>query len=150
MMGCEWLQRTLGDQYRVHPLTGIYSGTHIDTTVTLLGPGRVLLNPSRINEENMPDVFKKWEVIWCPEMIDMGYSPTWDYPRASVWSGMNFFMINPELAVVNETQKPLISVLARHGIESIPLKLRNCLTLSGGFHCVSLDVRRKGILEDYS
>jgi glycine amidinotransferase len=59
-------------------------------------------------------------------------------------------MIDPEPEVVNETQKPLIKLLARHGIESIPLKLRNCLTLSGGFHCVSLDVRRKGILEDYS
>lgn len=52
--------------------------------------------------------------------------------------------------MVNETQKPLIKLLARHGIESIPPKLRNRLTLSGGFHCVSLDVRRKGILEDYS
>ncbi len=150
MMGCEWLQRTLGDKYRVHPLVGIYDGTHIDTTITLLGPGRVLLNPSRINKDNMPDVFKKWEVIWCPEMIDTGYSCSWDYPRASIWSGMNLFMINPNLAVVNEAQKPLRDLLEKHGIDSIPLKLRNCITLSGGFHCVSLDVRRKGSLEDYS
>jgi len=150
MMGCEWLQRTLGDEYRVHPLDGVYDGTHVNTTITLLGPGRVLLNPSRINEDNMPDLFKKWEVIWCPEMIDTGYSPTWDYPRASIWSGMNFFMINPNLAVVNEAQLPLIKVLEKHGIDTIPLPLRNCITLSGGFHCVSLDVRRKGSLEDYS
>jgi glycine amidinotransferase len=150
MMGCDWLQRTLGDDYRVHPLKGIYSGTHIDTTITLLGPRRVLLNPGRINRHNMPELFRDWEVIWCPEMIDMGYSSTWDYPRASIWSGMNFFMINPQLAVVNETQKPLIKLLAKYGIESVPLKLRNCLTLSGGFHCVSLDVRRRGILEDYT
>lgn len=150
MMGCEWLQRALGEEYRVHPLTGIYSGTHIDTTITLLGPERVLLNPSRINDSNMPALFSNWDVIWCPEMIDMGYSSTWDYPRASIWSGMNMFMINPHLAVVNDTQVPLIKFLEKHGIETIPLKLRNCLTLSGGFHCVSLDVRRRGDVEDYS
>lgn len=150
MMGCEWLQRTLGDEYRVHPLVGVYDGTHIDTTVTLLGPGRVLLNPSRINKDNMPELFKKWEVIWCPEMIDTGHSPSWDYPRASIWSGMNFFMINPNLAVVGAAQKPLIKLLKKHGIDSIPLHLRNCITLSGGFHCVSLDIRRKGSLENYS
>ncbi|MCP4129977.1 MAG: inosamine-phosphate amidinotransferase 1, partial [bacterium] len=129
MMGYEWLQRTLGDEYRVHPLVGIYEGTHIDTTITLLGPGRVLLNPGRINKDNMPDVFKKWDIIWCPEMIDTGYS--WDYPRASVWSGMNFFMIKPDLAIVNESQKPLMKLLEKHGIDVIPLKLRNCRTLSG-------------------
>ena len=72
----------LGDDYRVHALEGVYDGTHIDTTVTLLGPGRVLLNPSRINADNMPAVFKNWEILWCPEMIDTGYS--WDYSRASV------------------------------------------------------------------
>ena len=150
MMGCEWLQRMLGDEYRVHPMVGVYDGTHVDTTVTLLGPGRVLANPSRINKDNMPDIFKKWEVIWCPEMIDTGCSPSWDYPRASIWSGMNFFMINPNLAVVNQAQVPLIKLLEKHGIDTIPLPLRNTITLSGAFHCVSLDVRRKGTLEDYS
>ncbi len=148
MMGYEWLQRTLGDEYRVHPLVGIYEGTHIDTTITLIGPGRVLLNPARINKDNMPDILKKWDIIWCPEMIDTGYS--WDYPRASIWSGMNFFMIKPDLAVINEAQKPLMKLLEKHGIDVIPLKLRNCRTLSGGFHCVTLDVRRRGSLEDYS
>jgi glycine amidinotransferase len=150
MMGCAWLQRALGPEYRVHPLIGLYEGTHIDTTITLLRPGLVLLNPSRVDEGNMPKLFRGWEIIWCPEMVDTGHSTGWDYSRASIWSGMNFFMINPELAVVNEAQKPLIKVLAQHGIESIPLKLRHTRTLSGGFHCVTLDIRRRGNLEDYS
>lgn len=38
--GGQWLQRVLGSEYRVHFLEGIYDGTHIDTTVTLLGPAR--------------------------------------------------------------------------------------------------------------
>ncbi len=150
MMGYQWLQRVLGDEYRVHPLAGIYEGTHIDTTITLLGPGRALLNPSRINKDNMPEIFKNWDILWCPEMMDTGHSIGWEYSRASIWSGMNLFMINPHLAVVHEAQKPLIKLLARHKIESIPQKLRHTRTLSGGFHCVTLDIRRQGVLEDYS
>lgn len=148
MMGYEWLRRTLGEEYRVHPLVDVYDGTHIDTTITLLRPGLVLLNPSRVNEENMPELFKNWDVIWCPEMVDTGHA--WDYPRASLWSGMNLFMINPNLAVVNAAQIPLIKVFEKHHIDVVPLELRHCLTLSGCFHCATLDVRRKGTLEDYS
>jgi len=148
MLGCQWLQRALGDGYRVHPVAGVYEGTHLDTTITLVRPGLVVLNPERIRPEQVPSVFRNWEVIWCPEMVDTGYS--WSYPRASIWQGMNFIMINPALAVVNELQRPLIKELDRHGVEALPLKLRHARNLSGGFHCVTLDVRRKGILEDYS
>jgi N-dimethylarginine dimethylaminohydrolase len=147
-MGGRWLQRALGSEYRVHLLEGIYDGTHIDTTVTLLGPGKVLLNPARINPDKLPEVFKGWDVLWTPEMIDTG--TTWPYARASIWSGMNFFMVNPGLAVVNQEQLPLIRLLEKNGIEAVTVPLRHCRTLSGGLHCVTLDVRRKGTLEDYS
>ena len=148
--GYEWLKRTLGPEYRVHALRGIYDGTHIDTTITLLRPGLVMLNPARITEATIPAPFRNWDVVWCPEMVDTGYHHSWEYPRASIWSGMNFFMVNPSLAVVNGVQQPLIELLRRHGIETIPVDLDHCRTLSGGLHCVTLDIRRQGSLEDYS
>ncbi|MCB9766448.1 MAG: inosamine-phosphate amidinotransferase 1, partial [Alphaproteobacteria bacterium] len=146
-MGGQWLQRALGVAYRVHLMEGIYEGTHVDTTITLLRPGLVLLNPARINPDNLPALFKRWDVLWAPEMIDTG--TTWPYARASIWSGMNFFMVNPNLAVVNEAQRPLIRLLEQHGIDTVQVPLRHCRTLSGGLHCVTLDVRRRGTLEDY-
>lgn len=148
MLGCRWLQRVLGDGYRVHPVAGVYEGTHLDTTIALVRPGLVVLNPERIRPDQVPAVFRKWEIIWCPEMVDTGYS--WSYPRASIWQGMNFIMVNPTLAVVNELQLPLIKELERHGVEVLPLKMRHARNLSGGFHCVTVDVRRRGFLEDYS
>jgi len=148
MLGCQWLQRVLGDAYRVHPVAGVYDGTHLDTTITLVRPGLVVLNPERIRPDQVPAVFRNWEIIWCPEMVDTGYS--WSYPRASIWQGMNFIMVNPTLAVVNELQLPLIKELESHGVEVLPLKMRHARNLSGGFHCVTVDVRRKGQLEDYS
>ncbi|MFT5684187.1 MAG: N-dimethylarginine dimethylaminohydrolase [Myxococcota bacterium] len=147
-MGGQWLQRTLGSEYRVHILEGVYDGTHIDTTVTLLGPGKVMLNPGRIQPDQLPEVFQGWDVLWAPEMIDTG--TTWPYARASIWSGMNFFMVNPELAVVNGAQKPLIKLLESRGIDTVHVPLRHCRTLSGGLHCVTLDVRRRGSLESYT
>lgn len=146
-MGGAWLQRTLGSEYRVHMLEGVYEGTHIDTTITLLGPGKVMLNPGRLESESLPEVFRSWDVLWAPQMIDTG--TVWPYPRASIWSGMNFFMVNPSLAVVNEAQLPLIRLLERHGIDTIGIPLRHCRTLSGGLHCVTLDIRRRGSLESY-
>ncbi|MDH6109386.1 N-dimethylarginine dimethylaminohydrolase [Kitasatospora sp. MAP12-15] len=146
--GGRWLQQVLGDDYRVHFVRDAYQGTHIDTTITVLRPGLVLLNPERIAVAQIPACFKNWDVIWCPEMGDTGY--VGPYPRASIWQGMNLVMVRPDLAVVNDQQGPLIREIEKYGIEVAPLRMRQARTLSGGFHCVSLDIRRRGSLEDYS
>ncbi|HEY4025564.1 MAG TPA: inosamine-phosphate amidinotransferase 1 [Candidatus Dormibacteraeota bacterium] len=147
LLGCQWLQRVLGDGYRVHPVSGVYEGTHLDTTIAVIRPGLVLINPERVREDQVPSIFRSWDIIWCPEMVDTGYA--WSYPRASIWQGMNLVMVNPGLAVVNELQKPLIAELETHRVDVIPLRMRHARSLSGGFHCVSVDVRRRGSLEDY-
>jgi N-dimethylarginine dimethylaminohydrolase len=148
MLGFQWLQRVLGDTYRVHAVSGVYEGTHIDTTIALIRPGLVVLCPERIKLEQVPAIFKKWDIIWCPAMVNTGYA--WSYPRASIWQGMNLIMINPRLAVVNNLQIELIKALECHGVEVAPLQMRHARNLSGGFHCVSVDIRRRGTLEDYT
>jgi scyllo-inosamine-4-phosphate amidinotransferase 1 len=146
-LGCQWLQNVLGDNYRVHPCYNLYEEAHIDSTVTLLKPGLVLLNPERVNENNMPEIFKNWNIIWAPEMVDTGFIGK--KPYASVWVGLNLLMVNPNLAIIDERQVRLIKTIEKHKIDVIPLQLRHSRTLGGGFHCVTLDVRRKGIFEDY-
>jgi glycine amidinotransferase len=148
MLGCRWLQRVLGHEYTVHPVEGVYDGTHIDTTITFVRPGLVVLNPARITPDQLPGPFKSWDVIVSPPIADE--DPDTATLRASTWIGMNFIMINPDLAVVDAGQPLLIAELARRGVEVVPLRLRHSRRLSGGFHCVSLDVRRRGTLEDYS
>jgi glycine amidinotransferase len=148
LLGLRWLRRVLGDGYRVHPVEGVYEGTHLDTTIALIRPGLVLLNPERIRPDQVPAMFRTWSIIWSPEMVDTGYA--WSYPRASIWQGMNLIMIRPDLAVVNELQTPLIRELEKHGVDVAPLPMRQARSLSGGFHCVSVDVRRRGTLQDYA
>ena len=63
---------------------------------------------------------------------------------------MSFIMVNPNLAVVNELQSGLIATLEKYGIDVAPLPSRQARTLSGGFHCTSLDIRRKGTIGDHT
>jgi glycine amidinotransferase/scyllo-inosamine-4-phosphate amidinotransferase 1 len=145
--GWRWLQSTVGDEYVVHPCRDIYAHTHVDSTIVPLQPGLVLLNPARVNDKNMPDVLRKWDHIWCPELVDIGYTGR---SRASTWIGMNLLVIRPGLVIADARQHELLRLLERHGIDAIPMTLSHSRTLGGGFHCVSLDVRRTGHLETYS
>jgi arginine deiminase len=67
----------------------------------------------------------------------------------SDWIDMNSFSINPNLVVVDRDQPALIKLLEKEGLDVIPLKLRHSKMLGGGFHCVTLDVRRAGTLQRY-
>jgi scyllo-inosamine-4-phosphate amidinotransferase 1 len=144
--GLRWLQSTLGDTYRVHACRDIYASTHVDSTIVPLRPGLVLLNPERVNDRNMPEVLRGWEHVWAPEMVDIGYTGR---SHASTWIGMNLLMIRPDLAVADARQPDLLRLLEKHGIDVLPMTLTHARTLGGGFHCVSLDVRRRGQLESY-
>ncbi|GAA3862083.1 inosamine-phosphate amidinotransferase 1 [Streptomyces sedi] len=145
--GWKWLQSMLGDRYTVHPCRDLYAATHVDSTVVPLRPGLVLLNPERVNEDNMPDFLRGWDRIWCPELADTGF--VGERPYASTWIGMNLLVIRPGLVVADERQPELIRALEKHDIDVLPLRLTHARTLGGSFHCVSLDVRRTGSLETY-
>lgn len=129
-------------QYKVHYLENVYSYVHIDTTIAFLREGLLLANPSRIKSRDvLPEPFDKWDIIWCPEPIDIGYYP--GYNNASEWVNMNLFSVNPNLVALEEHQHPTRKVLEKAGIECAMLPMRHQRTLSGGFHCVTLDLERE-------
>ena len=46
--GIEWMKRHLGEKYKVHVLTFQDSNPmHIDATFLVIGPGLVIVNPSK-------------------------------------------------------------------------------------------------------
>ena len=140
--GANFLQGVLGDRAKVHPLQGVYSYMHIDTTIAFLREGLMLLNPERIKSVDvLPEPFRNWDVIWCPEPVDIGYFP--GYNHSSEWVNMNLFSVNPNLVVLEEHQEPTRKELEKHGIECAMLPMRHGRTLSGIFHCVTLDLERE-------
>lgn len=126
---------------RVHTLTGIYSYMHLDSTITFLREGLMLLNPERIRSvDQLPEHLRKWDVIWCPEPVDIGHYP--GYCNSSPWINMNLLSINPKLVAIEKHQEPLRRKLENYGIECAMLPMRHARTLGGCFHCVTLDLER--------
>jgi scyllo-inosamine-4-phosphate amidinotransferase 1 len=123
-------------------LCNFYSGVHIDSTITPLREGLVMLNASRVTKENCPKALKDWEKIWITE-DQIVAQDFYQYPYASKWIAMNMLVLDPETVIIDAAQTQLITILKKHGIDSIPLTLSHSRTLGGGFHCVTLDTRRK-------
>jgi N-dimethylarginine dimethylaminohydrolase len=150
-LGGRWLQTILGDPFRVHLLQDVYFGSHIDSTFAALRPGLVLCNPARIDDATLPGILRQWDVVYSPPMenTDRYDAEYLSQCIGSDWIDMNVFSINPGLVVVDRDQTALIRLLEAKGLDVIPLKLRHSRMLGGGFHCVTLDVRRRGPLQRY-
>ncbi len=123
-------------------LCNFYAGVHIDSTIVPLREGLVMLNASRVNKDNCPRAFDYWEKIWVTDDMIVPQD-FYQYPYASKWIAMNMLAVDPETVILDAAQTKLITILKKHGIDSIPLTLSHSRTLGGGFHCVTLDTRRK-------
>jgi N-dimethylarginine dimethylaminohydrolase len=139
--GAAWLQSVLPN-YKVHVLDNIYSGVHIDSTIVPVREGLVVLNGDRINQNNLPEIFKKWDKIWITgdDIVPQSFI---GYPYASKYIALNFLTINPHLVICDPTQYYLRTQLGKYNVESIGIELRHSRTLGGGHHCVTLDLLRE-------
>jgi hypothetical protein len=61
---------------------------------------------------------------------------------ASQSIGMNVLSLDERHVVVQDIQVPLIRDLEKHGFTPVPARWRHGRSLGGGFHCVTLDIRR--------
>lgn len=168
-IGAKWLQSVLGSDYRVHTTDQIYRSSHIDSTVLCLRPGLVMLNSDRINEDNCPKIFEKWQKVYfsdiepIPEqtlrfhndvrrrvgsqLAEMGIKSGLD-SVASKWIGMNVLSVDPKTVIVDKRQIGLIREFERLGITPVPISFRHAYYM-GGIHCSTLDVVRDSKLEDH-
>ena len=140
MKAHEWLQRKFRN-IKIE-LCNFYSGVHIDSTITPLREGLVMLNASRVNPQNCPRAFDHWEKIWVTDEMIVPQD-FYQFPYASKWIAMNMLVLDPETVIIDAAQTQLINILKSKGIDSIPLTLSHSRTLGGGFHCVTLDTRRR-------
>jgi glycine amidinotransferase/scyllo-inosamine-4-phosphate amidinotransferase 1 len=120
-------------------LCNFYAGVHIDSTIVPLREGLVMLNASRVNLDNCPQVFNGWQKIWVGDVVAQDF---YQYPYASKWIAMNMLVVDPHTVIVDAAQKELIRTLKSYKFEVIPMALRHSRTLGGGFHCVTLDLHR--------
>jgi len=148
-LGFTWLQRHLGSRYRFHKVS--VADDHIDSIIAPLRAGTILLrHPSFI--EKLPDFLRKWEIIMAPEIEDDIFPDygSKDIMLASKYIDTNVLSIDGDKILVNKPYVALIKLLEKKGFTPVPVELRHRRIFGGGFHCVTLDVRRKGGLERYS
>ena len=126
----------------MHVTKNLYSYAHLDSTIVPLREGLVLYNASRVTPENEPDLFKSWDKIWIDECVGPDTAPLNLPWGASEWIGMNLLSVDENLAIVDKKQTQIHEKMNAHGIETIPLELRHDRIISGGFHCVTLDLKR--------
>jgi glycine amidinotransferase/scyllo-inosamine-4-phosphate amidinotransferase 1 len=136
----EWL-KTKFPQVNIE-LCNFYSGVHIDSTIVPLREGLVMLNASRVNKDNCPRAFDYWEKIWITDEMIVPQA-FYEYPYASKWIAMNMLAVDPETVILDAAQTHLAGLLKTRGFDTIPLTLSHSRTLGGGFHCVTLDTKRR-------
>lgn len=138
-LGARWLQSVLGSKYRVTILDRIRNTIHIDTTIVPVREGLVFVPAEFVRPDNLPEVLRDWEVVYFNEPVA---EHTEGVVLGSNWMALNLLMVRPDLALVDRRQQPLIRALEKRGVNVLPLILRHSRSLGGGFHCVTLDLRR--------
>lgn len=139
--GAKWLQEVLGNDYTVHILTNIYGGFHIDSTISIVRDGLVVLNADRIGASNCPKLFDTWDKIYISKN-ELQMQPFVNYPYASNYIALNFLSVSPELVICDPKQYYLRHLLQRYGVDTIGVDIIHSRTLGGGHHCVTLDLLR--------
>ena len=136
----EWLQAKF-PKIKIE-LCNFYAGVHIDSTITPIREGLVLLNADRVNEDNCPRAFDFWEKVYVTDdqIITQNF---YQYPYASKWIAMNCLSVDPQTVIMDAAQTEIITMLERRGFTVIPHTLSHSRTLGGGFHCVTLDLWRE-------
>lgn len=138
--GAEWLQQQVGTAYEVITWQVVsHQITHIDSTILSCGPDIVLVNASRVKQDQLPKFMNNFKKIWVTDILPRKFET---FPYSSKWIGMNVLSLDPETIVVDDIQKKLIAQLKEEKFNVISLPMRHARTLGGGFHCVTCDLER--------
>jgi glycine amidinotransferase len=62
---------------------------------------------------------------------------------------MNILMLDERRVVVEAHDEPMIRAFESWGFDPVPCPFRNFNSFGGSFHCATIDIRRRGLLERY-
>ncbi|MFB8441226.1 glycine amidinotransferase [Streptomyces niveus] len=147
--GVRWLERHLGDRYRIHRVWRM-ADNHIDSMVLALRPGVFLARHAGIRDL-MPDPLRSWRYLVPPEP-DAGAFPVYDdsdLVLTSPYIDLNVLSVDEHTVLVNTECTGLAKLLEAEGFDVVPVRHRHRRLFGGGFHCFTLDTHRAGGFEDY-
>jgi len=149
-LGIRWMRMLLGDAYRVHLFeTRCREPMHIDTTFVPLAPGRALVNPEYVDMTRLPAALRGWDVRSAPGPDPIPGLSTAYLSLVSKWIHLNVLSLDDRRVVVEQSQTTLQAFLRAWGFEPVPCPFANYRMFGGGFHCATVDVRRRGALQTH-
>jgi glycine amidinotransferase len=113
-----------------------------------LAPGKVLVNPEYLDVAELPAILRSWDVLVAPRP-DPVEGIMSKISMCSPWVSINVLMLDEERVVVDKSQVSLMRALKDWGFRPIPCAFLSYGPFGGGFHCATLDVRRRGTLQSY-
>jgi glycine amidinotransferase len=147
-LGAKWLQSTLGDKYTIWPIE--VTDSHIDSTFLPIRPGLGIIMKDYVRSR-LPKEVQKWDLIHVP----LRYRTPDEYNKqginlASPRIELNILSISPDLIICHPQYEDILrKELKKYKIDVISTPVRHCEIFSGAHHCLTLDVRRRGSLENY-
>ncbi|MEU4729556.1 glycine amidinotransferase [Streptomyces sp. NPDC023588] len=147
--GVDWLERHLGDRYRIHRVYRM-ADNHIDSMLLALRPGVFLARHDGIRDM-LPEPLQRWKFI-VPPQPDTGTFPAYgdaDLVLTSPYIDLNVLSVDEDTVLVNQDCTGLIKTLEAAHFTVVPVRHRHRRLFGGGFHCFTLDTRRDGACEDY-
>jgi glycine amidinotransferase len=143
-----WLVKCFSDKFNFHKLENI-SDSHLDSILLPLKPGLWLLRSTEYLKF-LPKKFRNWDYIIPPGFeIDNASDYYKKLNLASRYIDMNILSVNENTLIINSLYPKLMELMYQKGFSVIPVRHRHGRMFGGGFHCVTLDIRRTGTLKSY-
>lgn len=150
-IGFKWISR-LFPQYRWHKLNLGPTTDHLDGEFAIIKPGLLLVTPRIVNNPSfLPKFMQKWDMIpLSDKCLPIEDTELAKYNLASETIYVNILTVKPNVVIISDAATETIKMLEKHKVECICVKYNYMRLFGGGIHCSTLDIRRKGELEDYS
>lgn len=122
-------------------------GWHMDGVYSILKPGVIVAS------HDLPElqtIYPNWDICYLEsQKIQKPIEHEWGgNPEESNYD-VNILSVNEENCIVASKNKVLLNFLEKHKINPIVCEFRNKQFWDNGIHCVTQDLYREGVMEDY-
>lgn len=147
-LGARWLQQHLGERFKVWVVN--IADSHIDSLFLPIRPGLAVITDMSVIDM-LPPELQKWEYVYVPilERTKEDYTKqAINLASPKVW--VNLLSIDENTVICHtEYYDYLNESLGKYNIDVIPCQIRHCEIFGGGHHCTTLDIKRRGTLQNY-
>ncbi len=113
---------------------------HLDCSIFPLNDKKTMICTELFSPEELKTLSKYTDII------DVSVDDAFGGITNSVRMG-NMILCASNIAELKKGEE--MYDLEKHKIDCVPVQFRHAMTLSGGIHCATLDLRRRGTLESY-